>query len=220
MGIVQKALPAAHKSLRAVLGGPLYQEKRLAGAEERWGRIAAHLGPADRSLLDLGCNAGMLSRRAAEAGLLVVGCDVAPKAIEVAQRRHKGVAGLGFMLFQVTPESIEKLPEVDVVLCLSVHHYWVRTYGEAAGWDMVRVLLQRTRRKLFFEPASRRAKYRPEKPDFVDFDRDSIARYNTEHLRAACGGPARIDCLGETAGLGKELFRMLFLVDKGEGARR
>jgi SAM-dependent methyltransferase len=201
--------------LRRTLGRSLYQDKRAEGNEQRWEIIRAQLGAEDGSLLDVGCNAGLLTRRAAERGLVALGCDIMPAAVARATRIHRGTPGLAFMQLEITPQTIARLPSFDVVLCLSVHHYWVKAFGEAAAWDMMRTLVGKARRKLFFEPASRHTKYKPVVPDFVELDRGSIERYNTERLRAAAGTEHAVTCLGATSGVGKEVFRVMFLVDKG-----
>jgi SAM-dependent methyltransferase len=203
------------KRARRLLGlSQPYQAKRVGGTEQRWEMIAARL-PADaQNLLDVGCNIGTLTRYAADAGLLAFGVDIDASFIRKARQHHGGVSNLSFMHLVVTPESIRQLPEFDVTLCLSVHHHWVRQHGLKLGWEMLATLLTRTRRRLFFEPASVRKKYKADAPDIIDLDRDSIIDDTQRQILAAAGDAFTIRCLGETPCLGIESFRLLFEVER------
>lgn len=191
-----------------------YQAKRIGGTELRWEIIAGQLGADDRSLLDVGCNLGVLTRKAAESGRVSLGIDIDRRFIQKARAMHRGVPGLAFMFLDIGPETVRTLPECDVTLCLSVHHHWAKQFGLERSWEMVRVLLARTRRKLFFEPASIRSKYKESAPDIVDLDRQSIIETTMDQLRAAAAPDHTVSYLGESPCLGKEPFRLLFLVDR------
>lgn len=190
----------------------LYQSKRAGGTEERWGLINAHLDGDDGTLLDIGCNLGVLTRNAATTGRTALGVDVMEKAIAQARNRNRDVQGLAFMQMELTPETVQRLPTFDVVMCLSVHHYWVAAYGQETAWSMVRELISRSRRKFFFEPASIRKKYGQFAPDFVDLDRDSLKTHHLSALRDAAGAERQVEFLGESKCLGIEPFRLMFLV--------
>lgn len=191
---------------------PLYQSKRAAGTDERWKVIRSHFTPSDRSLLDLGCNLGVLTRKAAELGMTAVGVDAMPKAVQQAQRLHRGVPGLAFMQLAITPETVERLPCCDVVFCLSVHHYWVAEYGEDTAWSMIRRLITSSSSRFFFEPASRRKKYGNNLPAFTDLDKDSLESYHLEKLREIAGADRVVNSLGATDCIGPEPFRLMFAV--------
>lgn len=196
---------------RKLLGLDLYQRKRVVGTDQRWGLIAATLDPDDRSLLDVGCNMGILTRRAATAGLTSIGVDVLERAVAAARRQHAKVPGLAFMHLNVDPTTIASLPSCDVTLCLSVHHLWITQNGVESGWGMVSTLLRNTRRKMFFEPASIAKKFNTNEQNFTDLDRQSLQDFNTDQLMKAAGPGWRISFLGETECLGPEPFRLLFL---------
>lgn len=201
--------------VRAWRGNPPYQEKRRGGMENRWGMIAAEISAGESTLLDLGCNIGVFTRKAAEAGLISLGIDTDAEVIKKARALHEGVLGLGFMIMNLSPREIARLPEFDVTLCLSVHHYWAKEFGLEVSWEMMRTLLTHTRSKLFFEPASIRSKYKESAPNIVDLDRDSIIESNVTALRRIAPAAYTVRYLGETPCIGKEPFRLLFVAERG-----
>jgi SAM-dependent methyltransferase len=190
-----------------------YQAKRVEGTDKRWEMVVTNLTSSDRNLLDLGCNLGLLTRRAADTGLLALGVDVDTGLIRKARSHHSNISNLSFMCLDINPDTIQGLPKFDVILCLSVHHYWARHYGLERSWEMIATLLTKTRHKLFFEPASIRRKYRDNAPEIVDLDRNSIIDYNTRCLTEAATTHQTIRYLGETPCLGREPFRLLFIVE-------
>jgi ubiquinone/menaquinone biosynthesis C-methylase UbiE len=194
---------------------PLYQAKRSLGTEQRWEMINAQLDDGDRSLLDIGCNLGRMTRCAADKGLFAVGIDPLSRAIASARESNRDAAHLAFMRSEITPQTVTKIPSFDVVLCLSVYHYWMALYGEATAWSMVGGLVERSKRKFFFEPASLLKKYGAHPPaDVADLHREGLVDYHLTRLREAGGANSTVLHLGETACLGREPFRLLFLLTR------
>lgn len=191
-----------------------YQIERAEGTDKRWKMIHTNIRSADRNLLDLGCNLGLLARRAADAGLLTLGVDVDASLIRKARSRHRHVQNLSFVCLELNPETIKGLPKFDIILCLSVHHYWARNYGLEKSWEMMSTLLGKTRSRLFFEPASLREKYWDNAPKIVDLDRQSIINYNMARLTDLANNGEAVHHLGETPCLGRESFRLLFVVER------
>ena len=193
----------------------LYQIKRSHSTVQRLELISAHLEEGDQSLLDIGCNLGRMTRFAADRGLFALGIDSGQRAIASASEANRDVPHLAFMRYEIAPETVAKLPSFDVILCLSVYHYWMQLHGETAAWSMVARLIERSRRKFFFEPASLLKKYGSHPPHGVaDLDRDGLIDYHLTRLRAAGGSSCTVLHLGETPALGPESFRLLFLVTK------
>jgi SAM-dependent methyltransferase len=197
---------------------PLYQAKRSQATEQRLDLISARLDERDQSLLDIGCNLGRMTRFAADKGLLALGIDSGRRPIADACEANRDVPHLAFMRSEITPEMVTKLPSFDVILCLSVYHYWMELYGETAAWSMVTRLIERSRRKFFFEPASLLKKYGAHPPPGVaDLDREGLLDYHMTRLREAAGAGWTVTHLGETPALGPESFRLLFLVTRSLG---
>jgi SAM-dependent methyltransferase len=208
------------KRIKHSLGlGKPYQEKRVAGTAERWEMIRRELDARDRSLLDLGCNVGAMTELAASGGRFALGLEREPRLFGEALKRARGQESLAFMCYGIDPESVLALPAFDVVLCLSVHHHWVRNFGEGAAWQIVGELLRRSRSKFFFEPASVKRKCGTQDLDFEDLDTETIVEYNVKHLEAVAEAGQSIRLLGETACLGTEPFRLLFLIERSDTTR-
>jgi SAM-dependent methyltransferase len=191
-----------------------YQVKREGGADARWELIAPHLAEADRSVLDVGSNLGAMTVRAAAGGRFAIGVEPAARLVQTARRQARGAGAVGFVNMKIDRQSVLTLPEFDVVLCLSVHHYWVRDFGEAQAWQIVGELLRRARHRFFFEPASVKRKFGSPDLDFADLDREAIVEYNTKHLEAVAAPDQTIRVLGETPCRPREPFRMMFLVER------
>ena len=211
MSIKRIARRKAKEALSRLGCGCLYQDKR--GTEARWALIAGCLSRDDRSVLDLGCNVGEFTSRCARRGLFALGLDKSKVAIAGARRRFARQNNLAFGLSDLDPATLESLPKFDVCLCLSVAHYWYRDYGAEQCRSMLATLVGKSG-KFIFEPASIHSKYGKEaRLTFVENDEDSIRSYFTDVL-TDIGRPARhVAYLGQTPCLGKEKFRLMFVVD-------
>ena len=122
-----------------------------------------------------------------------IGVDRAEELIDEAQRRHSGLADCGFLLMDVKPDDVQRLPSFDVVLLLSVHHHWLRAYGPEQTEGMLRGLAEKTGRAMIFEAPSRRVRYGDHAPDFVDNDEVSVNVYLRSYLTRDAGRPLQQD---------------------------
>jgi SAM-dependent methyltransferase len=198
------------KVLRRLGVTTFYQLKRPEGTEERWKLIDANLDESDRSLFDVGCNVGQFTARAAQRGIFSVGADLQLPAVAEALKSNGGQANLAFGNWSFSPDNIRGIPHFDVILCLSVHHYWHRAYGEEQCWEMVRHLA-RSAGKFFFEPSVRLKKYGQTPPTgFVEGN----SAHLEDRIREEITGPLgkSVVFLGETEAPGDERFRPLFLI--------
>ena len=191
-----------------------WQHRRIAGTRQRWDLIADALAPTDRTLLDIGCNAGMLTAEAADHGLLALGIDQAAPTIDAARRAHPDRADLAFMVHTIDAENVRRLPSFDVVLFLSVYHQWVEAFGTGQAERMLGDLVGRAHHLVFFETAGVARKYGEHVPPqlvdggVVDFVEDLLGRV------APAG--SRIGHLGATPTPdADEVERHLFAVEVG-----
>lgn len=191
-----------------------YQNKRTGGAEERWALMSGEIDESDRSVLDVGSNLGMMTELAAAGGRFAIGVEPSPQLIRIARRRTRAATALGFVQMGIDPDNALTLPEMDVVFCLSVHHYWVAMYGEDVAWKIVGDIMSKGRKKVFFEPASVKRKYGGAPLDFEDLNREEIVEYNMKRLESVAAPDQTIRVLGETPCRPKEPFRMMFLIER------
>lgn len=132
-----------------------------------------------QSVLDVGCNAGEVTRHLNEQGFLTLGID-RPEVI--ARVRHdNNLAAL--LPFEVDAGSVSHLPSFDCVLLLSVHHQWVAVNGDAATRRLVRLLSKKAGKTMVMEFSCLNSKYgRLKPPLFDDNAPDSVMEYATEWL--------------------------------------
>lgn len=125
------------------------------------------------------------------------------------------------MHYTLSPDDIHKLPQVDVALFLSVYHYWYREYGPDEAERVLEVLGEKVTDKIFFEPASRRERYRrgPDiditPPPIENLDKESILDYNMDLLERTLGDEFQCEFVaGMSRGDDKEGKRYLFMCER------
>ena len=192
--------------------GRAYQEKVAGSMADRQRMIRSVLPEGSTTAIDIGCNLGDMTQFLARSGFWAVGIDCDGPLVEAAQRRATGVRDCAFMQMDVGPDDIARLPRVDVILLLSVHHNWMHAHGPATTGAMVRGLVERTDGVLVVEVAARRSRYGDHPPDFVDNDEASVTAYH-EAFFASCAGDvcADIKLLGKATCVGeREPFRWTY----------
>jgi SAM-dependent methyltransferase len=198
------------KAARILRLKPYYQEQRSLAFVERLELISARIAANDVSVIDVGCNIGQFTAAMARKGLFAIGIDAQEEAVAHARRLHRNVPNLGFVWSELDLATAQHLPAVDIIFCLSVHHYWSREHGEDISWNVVAELARRCR-KLFFEPASSHRRYGKIKPGFNENDQASIEDYVRSNFERAAPGKI-VERLGSTPSIRNESFRTLYLV--------
>jgi SAM-dependent methyltransferase len=126
--------------------------------------LRGSMGSHRQSVLDIGCNAGEVTRYLNNQGFLTVGID----RREVLARVPSGGRHFALIPFEVDSASVPRLPSFDCVLLLSVHHQWVATNGDATARELVRLLSGRAERTMVIEFSSLNAKYGHTHPELFD----------------------------------------------------
>jgi hypothetical protein len=127
---------------------------RARGSETRWEAIQPVLA-ANRvaSAVDIGACEGYFSLMLAEAGVSVIALEGKPANYRTTLYavRRSGLANIGVLALVLTPETVEMMPSADCVLCLSIWHHFVRSYGVEAATAMLQAIWRKTGIVMFFD---------------------------------------------------------------------
>lgn len=129
------------------------------------------------SVLDIGCNEGLITSHFTRRGKFAVGIDISPFFARNMLRWLHDASTPAFGTMKLGPDNVSTLPTFDLVLVLSVHHWWVKEHGDDAARRMVRSLIERARRYFVIEFSSIREKYGYVEAQFIDNDEASVTAY-------------------------------------------
>lgn len=185
---------------------PYQAEKQ--NATEKWSVVEPGLRTAGaRSLLDVGCASGEVTRLGAGAGYFAAGID---KNLDL-RGVEDPLRGVCLGEVPLTEETVDRLPEFDAILLLSVHHQWVKLFGDAQARNMVRQLSEKVRRCLILEFAAINSKYGTvDSPLFTDNDEKSVTTYANRWLGSTLRDWA-VSYLGKCSDRPAEPFRYIFM---------
>ena len=93
--------------------------------------------------IDIGCNRGAITRRAANNGLFSLGIDRKATIVNSARRRTDS-PHCHFIQQNLEPKDIERLPDFDVCFILAVYYHWTTLYGTSEAEKMLRDLCHQT----------------------------------------------------------------------------
>jgi hypothetical protein len=191
------------------------RDLRGAGTRQNILMIASHIHPDACCAIDVGCNEGIVTGSLDALGLETLGVEAQATAAAAAQAfaaaNHSGVRVLNRAL---SLDDLRQLPEVDVIVFLSVHHQLVSLHGEDYANQFLVELFRKARLQLFFQPCAIHLKYGREMP-FVENDTDSITAYFDRVLGSA-GVPFERRLLGFAENMlpVQEPFRPMILFQK------
>lgn len=128
--------------------------RRSDGTVDRWRAIEEQISGVDiASAMDVGCQIGYFGFALASKGIPTLGVDLEERALRIARfaARKADVPDLGFLNMRVSPRTVGLLPEVDLVLVMSIWHHWVRAYQLEAATTILAQLWRRCGKVMFFE---------------------------------------------------------------------
>ena len=127
--------------------------KRDESTIARWEAIKREITIQKGSAMDIGCNLGFFVLSLAEMGFYAIGIDMdhSFKVISQYVQKKKGLGNSAFSTMKTTPDNIETLPAVDIVIFLSVWHHWIKAFGHEQAREMFKTLWKKTNQTLFFE---------------------------------------------------------------------
>ena len=134
------------------------------------------------SVLDIGCNAGVVTRLAGEMGIFSVGIDTDINFRGVKDPLNKACIGK----YVLDEKLADKLPAFDAVFLFSVHHHFIRTYGDEEAKKIISKLAGKTNKILIFEVAGLNRNYKKKPGElFIDNDEKSVTSYTQKWLEDA-----------------------------------
>lgn len=121
--------------------------------DQRLEAIAAEIGTTPCSIVDIGCNFGLLSIGLAEKGHLCTGIEYDPKITDVARRivSYRQNVGAGFIRAEFAPAFCAVMPTYDYGLCLSLIHHIIMAHGVDYSRDLLSQLRLKLRHGLFLD---------------------------------------------------------------------
>ena len=162
------------------------------------------------SVLDVGCNAGAVSRRVSHARF-VVGLD-GNLDTSGFDNPFDGVA-LGQV--RIDLPFLETIPAFDAVLLLSVHHQWYAKMPHKDADSLFAALINKAKKAVFVEFAAINEKYGGDQ-GFVDNQPESVVDYAMRFLTRFTKNEC-VKYLGATPEYpGKESYRYMFLIDQSQ----
>lgn len=137
------------------------------------------------SVLDIGCNAGVIARGLGESGFFCVGIDKSVDAQGIASPLKR--ACLGEVNFDA--DLVHKLPTFDAALLLSVHHHFFRELGGEETARLIADLAGKIRHVILIEVSSKSKEYGfPPRALFNDGDEASVTAFTQEWLERTLPG--------------------------------
>jgi hypothetical protein len=187
---------------------------RGEGSRTRWAAMRPVVEANDvRTAMDVGANAGYFPIELARIGIPAVAVDFEPTEVRTmltAVRRNGVENRVAVMALRIDPDSVELLPAVDAVICLSLWHHLVREHGLDAADGILAALWGRSRKVLIFDTGEREMG-----PDFRLPAMEPDARtWVADHLAEVCAG-GTVEHLGTHAAFGPDgapVTRNLFAV--------
>ena len=212
-GLAMMYQPMYHVSMGRVLGKTAPER----ACEDRWALIGANVPEGPGSFLDLGSQLGYFSFRLAERGYFGIGVerDWASSSLARHVGRINGLDSAHFHCAEISPETIAAMPTVDVTLCLSIFHHWVREHGLEYATGIMRLVAERNRSQLFFEtgqsnePSGRW-------PELLSFMGEDPKTWIADYLASLDFDEVR--CLGEVPTHVSGTPRFLFAASRRAGA--
>jgi SAM-dependent methyltransferase len=166
--------------LRTMLGiktAREYQERRSPMV--KFNLIFDNIDPKlkSKSVLDIGCNAGMITAAFADKGMFSVGIDINPRILPQLDKRPV----IGF--YNLNADTLDAVPSFDVLLLLSVHHQWVLEKGDEYTQDVIARLIGKANHYFVLEFASINEKYGYDPHRFEEGNEESLKQYYESWLQ-------------------------------------
>ncbi|KUM52403.1 hypothetical protein [Rheinheimera sp. EpRS3] len=150
---------------------------RLEGVRQNINLIKLHLDANAKTAIDVGCNEGVITCALDSFGLKAFGFESGKQYAETAgtfQIHNFSQAEICNVALSL--DDIEQLPEVDVVLFLSVNQQLAKIYSREYSEKFLLELFKKCNKQMFFQPCMIYEKY-GEAQGFTENDINSAKEY-------------------------------------------
>ncbi|MGZ4401949.1 MAG: hypothetical protein ACXVRI_03760 [Gaiellaceae bacterium] len=173
---------------------PGLRATRARGSETRWEAMRPVLeANGVRSAVDIGACEGYFSLMLAGAGISTIALEGKPANYRTTLYavRRSGLANIGVLALALRPENLDMMPPADGILCLSIWHHFVRTYGLEAATAMLQAIWRKTGVVMFFDTGETEMTPDYGLPEMTPDPRSWLEAY----LGRTCAG-SRVEYLG------------------------
>ncbi|MEE2025821.1 methyltransferase domain-containing protein [Alkalimonas mucilaginosa] len=133
---------------------------RANGVKQNIALITLHLDKSARSAIDVGCNEGVITAQLDALGLAAVGFEAdAGYADTARQFQQQNFSSAEISQHALTLDDLKALPEVDVVLFLSVNQQLAKLFSTSYSEAFFVQLFEKASLQLFFQPCLIHEKY-------------------------------------------------------------
>ena len=151
---------------------------RWEGVRMNISLISSYLAENAETVLDIGCNEGLVTCAMAMSGTKAMGMEVQEKYLRTARTiANRLNTSASFENKKVSLEDLKSITPYDVVSFLSVHHQIASADGLKNADIFLRSLAAKAEKQFFFQPACISAKYGNHGPDISDNDISAYEDY-------------------------------------------
>ena len=159
------------------------------------------------SVLDIGCNAGQVSRLVSSERF-VVGIDIDVDILGFSDP----LGGVALGKIPLDLDVLSRMPNFDAILLLSVHHQWYKLMGEDVADQLFSSVLNKANKVLFVEFPALNRKYGYQ-DKFIDNNPESVKDFALDFL-VRFVDKEQIKYLGKCKdNIKKEPFRYMFMIN-------
>jgi cyclopropane fatty-acyl-phospholipid synthase-like methyltransferase len=198
---------------------PVYYQGKLTLTKDRncfdrWqlikNEIKSHEG---RSVLDIGSAEGFyVLQSAKECGCVSLGVEPDVRRLQIAQNQllAEKISLAGFIYGVASEESLDKLPQFDIVIFMSVMHHMMYTHSEEYCRNFLKKLRGNIGKAMIFEMGQSDEYLNAWSKQLPDMGKEPHEWIKNFLLSA---GFSKVTKLGETDSYKKESSRAIFLVE-------